>query len=180
MRDKQGILGVVQLADSKKKVRLDLLHLAMLILMTVLYFLFSESDARSSSSTGQRHTHPTDDRVSFDGSFSSRNFSDSSRGTDAARHPPNHNHQQHSQSHPDQGHHHHHHLQHQQQPGGQLLTSNELQLCSSLNLPVTRYLSLKTVLLGRPSLDHGISSVAETMVKKYLIRSGWLQTSPQN
>ncbi|EDS29131.1 transcriptional adaptor 2 [Culex quinquefasciatus] len=139
----------------------------------------SESDARSSSSTGQRHTHPTDDRVSFDGSFSSRNFSDSSRGTDAARHPPNHNHQQHSQSHPDQGHHH-HHLQHQQQPGGQLLTSNELQLCSSLNLPVTRYLSLKTVLLGRPSLDHGISSVAETMVKKYLIRSGWLQTSPQN
>lgn len=47
-------------------------------------------------------------------------------------------------------------------------------------MPVTRYLSLKTVLLGRPSLDHGISSVAETMVKKYLIRSGWLQTSPQN
>lgn len=38
MRDKQGILGVVQLADSKKKVRLDLLHLAMLILMTVLFF----------------------------------------------------------------------------------------------------------------------------------------------
>lgn len=68
----------------------------------------------------------------------------------------------------------------QQQPGVQLLTSNELQLCNSLNLPVTRYLSLKTVLLGRPALDHGISSVAEGMVKKYLIKSGWLQTSPQN
>uniref|UniRef100_A0A182SUL2 SWIRM domain-containing protein n=1 Tax=Anopheles maculatus TaxID=74869 RepID=A0A182SUL2_9DIPT len=90
---------------------------------------------------------------------------------------------------------HHHHQHHQasagggvgslaadpaQQPGGQLLTSNEIQLCSSLNMPVTRYLTLKTVLLSRPALDHNINSVAESIVKKYLVSRGWLQTSPQN
>ncbi|XP_053685745.1 transcriptional adapter 2B isoform X1 [Sabethes cyaneus] len=129
----------------------------------------SENDGRSLNSTDQRLTHHTDDRVFCDGSFNSRNFSDSSRGMDPSRHQEG-SHHSNPQSLPDPV----------QQPGVQLLTSNELQLCSSLNLPVTRYLSLKTVLLGRPSLDHGISSVAEGMVKKYLIKSGWLQTSPQN
>ncbi|XP_058839734.1 transcriptional adapter 2B-like [Topomyia yanbarensis] len=131
----------------------------------------SENDGRNLNSTGQRLTHHIDDRVFSDGSFNNRNYSDSSRGTDPSRH--------HGQSNlhgnqvfPDPA--------LLQQPGVKLLTSNELQLCNSLNLPVTRYLSLKTVLLGRPSLDHGISSVAEGMVKKYLIKSGWLQTSPQN
>ncbi|XP_055540125.1 transcriptional adapter 2B isoform X1 [Wyeomyia smithii] len=127
----------------------------------------SENDGRSLSSTDQRLTHHIDDRVFSDGSFNSRNFSDSSRGMDPSR-PQQANHHNSLQSPPDPD------------SGVQLLTSNELQLCNSLNLPVTRYLSLKTVLLSRPLLDHGISSVAESMVKKYLIKSGWLQTSPQN
>ncbi|XP_055587074.1 transcriptional adapter 2B isoform X2 [Uranotaenia lowii] len=133
----------------------------------------TESDARSLSSIGQRHTHHTDDRVFSDGSYSSKNFSDSLRGTDPLKQNLHQHH--HHGAHADPRHH-----QQMQQPGAQLLTSNELQLCNSLQMPITRYLSLKTVLLGRPSFDQGISTVAEDMVKKYLIKSGWLQTSPQN
>ncbi|XP_058467624.1 transcriptional adapter 2B-like isoform X1 [Malaya genurostris] len=126
----------------------------------------SENDGRNLNSIGQKLMHHTEDRASFDGSFSSRNYSDSLRGTDSSKHQTFAG----NQTFPDPA----------QQPGAQLLTSNELQLCNSLNLPITRYISLKTVLLGRPSLDHGMSSLAEGMVRKYLIKSGWLQTSPQN
>ncbi|XP_050101169.1 transcriptional adapter 2B isoform X1 [Anopheles aquasalis] len=153
----------------------------------------SESDGRSSSSTGPRHTHHTDGQACSDDSYSSRNCSDSLR--ESAANPPCSQQQASGLKHRDQHHHNHHHHAPQQhvvgavgslaadpaqQPGGQLLTSNEIQLCSSLNMPVTRYLSLKTVLLSRPTLEHGLSSVAESIVKKHLVSSGWLQTSPQN
>ncbi|XP_058057669.1 transcriptional adapter 2B isoform X1 [Anopheles bellator] len=140
----------------------------------------NENDARSSSSIGQRPTHLTDDRVCCDDSYSNRSCSDSLResANPCTPHPSGAKHQ--------------HRLPNvigavgslvadpAQQPGGQLLTSNEIQLCSSLNMPVTKYLSLKTVLLSRSALEHSLNSVAESIVKKHLVNSGWLQTSPQN
>ncbi|XP_053680671.1 transcriptional adapter 2B-like [Anopheles nili] len=145
----------------------------------------SENDVRSSSSIDRKPMHPTDDQVYYDDSYNSKSCLDSSqRG--AVMSPG-------SQQQPASGQKHQH--QHQpspagvagnlaadpaQQPGGLLLTSNEIQLCSSLNMPVTRYLTLKTVLLSRTALDHNINSVAESIVKKYLVSRGWLQTSPQN
>uniref|UniRef100_A0A182R096 Transcriptional adapter n=1 Tax=Anopheles farauti TaxID=69004 RepID=A0A182R096_9DIPT len=149
----------------------------------------SESDARSSSSIDRKSTHPTDDRVCSDDSYNSKNCSDSLQ-----REAVNPSNPAVGNPHlPVSGQKHHHHQQANagavggnlatdpaQQPGGQLLTSNEIQLCSSLNMPVTRYLTLKTVLLSRPTLDHNINSVAESIVKKYLVSRGWLQTSPQN
>uniref|UniRef100_A0A182IYU4 Transcriptional adapter n=1 Tax=Anopheles atroparvus TaxID=41427 RepID=A0A182IYU4_ANOAO len=153
----------------------------------------SESDVRSSSSTDRKLTHLTDDRVCSDDSYSSKNCSDS-LPREAAMNPgsqlPHHQQQlppaaggpKHQQHHPSNGGAAAGSLAADpaQQPGGQLLTINEIQLCSSLNMPVTRYLTLKTVLLSRPALDHSIHSVAENIVQKYLVSSGWLQTSPQN
>lgn len=60
-----------------------------------------------------------------------------------------------------------------QQPGVNLLSSNELRLCTKLNLPATRYITLKTVLLSGAHCQ--INSAAENYIKKYLIQSGWLQ-----
>ncbi|XP_035897031.1 transcriptional adapter 2B isoform X1 [Anopheles stephensi] len=151
----------------------------------------SESDVRSSNSIDRKPTHLTDDRVCSDDSYSSKNCLDSLQreGVTSSSAGP----QQSASGQKHHPHHHHHHHQASggggagslaadpaQQPGGQLLTSNEIQLCSSLNMPVTRYLTLKTVLLSRPALDHNINSVAESIVKKYLVSRGWLQTSPQN
>lgn len=59
------------------------------------------------------------------------------------------------------------------QPGVNLLSSNEIKLCSKLNLPATRYITLKTVLLSGAQCQ--INSTAENCIKKYLIQSGWLQ-----
>ncbi|XP_061503217.1 transcriptional adapter 2B isoform X2 [Anopheles gambiae] len=145
-------------------------------------------DARGSNSTDRKPTHHTDDRGCSDDSYSSKNCLDSLQ-REAVTNPGGHHQPTSGQKH----HHHHHHHQANaaggvgslaadpaQQPGGQLLTSNEIQLCSTLNMPVTRYLTLKTVLLSRPALDHNINSVAESIVKKYLVSRGWLQTSPQN
>ncbi|XP_058443864.1 transcriptional adapter 2B-like isoform X1 [Malaya genurostris] len=123
----------------------------------------SENDDRSSNSIAQKLTHRTVAPVSSEDSFSSKNYSDSLRETDPAKHQKQP--RRGNQVFPDPA----------QQPGVQLLTSNELQLCNLLIMPVTRYLSLKTVLLGNPSLNHSsISSLAEGMVKKHLIKSGWL------
>lgn len=47
------------------------------------------------------------------------------------------------------------------------------QLCSNLNLPATRYITLKTVMLsGAPTNNN---STMENTIKKYLTKSGWLQ-----
>ncbi|XP_049276765.1 transcriptional adapter 2B isoform X2 [Anopheles funestus] len=148
----------------------------------------SESDVRSLNSIDRKPTHLTEDRVCSDDSYSSKNCLDSSQRevvtSSGALHQSTsgqklHNHHQH---HPVSGGGAAGNLASDpaQQPGGQLLTSNEIQLCSSLNMPVTRYLTLKTVLLSRPALDHNMNSVAESIVKKYLVSRGWLQTSPQN
>uniref|UniRef100_A0A182JNW8 receptor protein-tyrosine kinase n=1 Tax=Anopheles christyi TaxID=43041 RepID=A0A182JNW8_9DIPT len=142
-------------------------------------------DVRSSSSTDRKPTHLTDDRGCSDDSYNSKSCLDSSQ-----REAVTNSGGQHQPTIVQRQPHHHHHQaaggvgslasDPAQQPGGQLLTSNEIQLCSTLNMPVTRYLTLKTVLLSRPALDHNINSVAESIVKKYLVGRGWLQTSPQN
>lgn len=69
-----------------------------------------------------------------------------------------------------------HHQQQQQQavrPGENLLTTNEIQLCSSLNLPPTQYITLKTVLLSGAPITSS-SSIIENSIRKYLINAGWL------
>lgn len=76
-----------------------------------------------------------------------------------------------------------------------MLTHNEMKLCSSLNLPATQYITLKTVLLS--SADHsyairqdtpggeGKSNVSRIgggggvnrhidSIKQYLTSAGWL------
>ncbi|CAO1432361.1 unnamed protein product [Diamesa serratosioi] len=57
--------------------------------------------------------------------------------------------------------------------GADLLTFNEKQLCSSYNLPPTRFFTIKTVLLSggaQPTNDS-----AEKQIKKYLVKSGWMK-----
>lgn len=61
------------------------------------------------------------------------------------------------------------------QPGGPLLSSNEIKLCTSLNLPPTRYITLKTVLLSGASLN--TPTPQENFVKKYLMKAGWLSSA---
>lgn len=64
-----------------------------------------------------------------------------------------------------------------------MLTHNEIKLCSSLNLPATKYLTLKTVLLS--SADHsyaikqeagggGLNRNSLDNIKRYLTSAGWL------
>ncbi|XP_059610507.1 transcriptional adapter 2B isoform X1 [Phlebotomus argentipes] len=63
------------------------------------------------------------------------------------------------------------------QPGGNLLSSNELKLCATLNLPPTRYITLKTVLLSGASraIDAKVSPL-ENCVREYLMKAGWLSS----
>lgn len=95
-------------------------------------------------------------QVYSDGSSLSRNSSDSYRGAGLL------------------------HQQSQQDPailpGGPLLSSNEIKLCTSLNLPPTRYITLKTVLLSGASLNN-IPTPQENFIKKYLMRAGWLSSA---
>lgn len=66
------------------------------------------------------------------------------------------------------------------QPGGNLLSTNELKLCATLNLPPTRYITLKTVLLSgaRSAIDTKISPL-ENCVREYLMKAGWLSNGGQ-
>lgn len=59
--------------------------------------------------------------------------------------------------------------------GGHLLSFNESQLCSTLNIPPTRYLTIKTVLLSNPKLNE--TDPAEKLVLKHLSTSGWVRKS---
>lgn len=91
-----------------------------------------------------------------------------------------------------------------QQPGGQLLTSAELnvsnqirfkstpkhtpltlssssapptQLCSNLNIPATRYITLKTILLSgfvSSSSSSGPAGYIEKATRNFLTKAGWL------
>ncbi|XP_034834287.1 transcriptional adapter 2B isoform X2 [Maniola hyperantus] len=54
----------------------------------------------------------------------------------------------------------------------QLLTTNEMQLCSALNLPPTQYVTMKGVLLRRaPSHD----SELDLAIRHYLHSAGWIR-----
>lgn len=49
----------------------------------------------------------------------------------------------------------------------------EFQLCSTINLPPTTYITCKTVLLSGAQLNNG--TVEEKQIKKYLSKAGWIQ-----
>ena len=127
------------------------------------------ANSRSTSSTDRRSTLPTDDLGSCEDSLPSRSFSD-----DAQPQP----------------------LQSaggQQQPGANLLSQTEIKLCNSLNMPATRFITLKTVLLSGGG-DHsyaikpeqaGTTTTTATgaqggsqshidSIKRYLNKAGWL------
>lgn len=77
-----------------------------------------------------------------------------------------------------------------QQPGANLLSQNEIKLCSSLNMPATKFITLKTVLLSGGG-DHSYAIKPEQLaltagaagaqnsshidsIKRYLNKAGWL------
>ncbi|OWR49544.1 transcriptional adapter 2B like protein [Danaus plexippus plexippus] len=53
-----------------------------------------------------------------------------------------------------------------------LLTTNEIQLCTALNLPATQYVTLKGVLLRKPAQSPDAD--VDRAVRKYLSNAGWL------
>jgi len=62
--------------------------------------------------------------------------------------------------------------------GAALLSFNETQLCSSLNLPPTRYLTIKTVLLSNPKLAD--IEPAEKVIHSFLSNSGWVRKTSRD
>lgn len=59
------------------------------------------------------------------------------------------------------------------QLGVQLLSFKENQLCSAFNLPPTRYLTIKTVLLSNPKISE--IDPTEKVILKHLNNSGWIR-----
>lgn len=128
-----------------------------------MYLFFALHRERSegglnTSSIDQKPMYHTDDQVYLDGSYNNKNYLDSS---------PNQILQQQQQ------------MQNpSQQLGGDLLTNNELKLCSNLNLPVTRYITLKTVFLsnGATGNEAQIANISnsEHTIRNHLIKSGWI------
>lgn len=118
---------------------------------------YRESERTGNSSfTGQKFTHLTVDPAYSDVSSLNKNSLDNYQLLVPQQTPANNN-----------------NVDPPQHPGGNLLSSNEIQLCSKFNLPATRYITLKTVLLSGAQCQ--INSAAENYIKKYLIQSGWLQ-----
>jgi hypothetical protein len=60
--------------------------------------------------------------------------------------------------------------------GSQLLTQNEQQLCSAMNLTPSKYLTLKTVLLNG-NVQIKCTNLSENAIKKFLTKAGWVQTT---
>lgn len=142
------------------------------------------ANSRRSSSTDRKYTLHTDDQGSCDDLLPSRSY------LDDVQPPP----QQPSSSSSQQQ---------QQQPGANMLSQNEIKLCSSLNMQATRYITLKTVLLSgsdhsyaikqEPLGSHDSKSVLGVgpatgngaaansshigTIKKYLTKAGWLAGS---
>lgn len=135
------------------------------------------ASSRRSSSTDRKFTLHTEDQVCFDGSLPNRSCSDDAQ---PQKQPP--------QPLADQ-------------PGANMLSPSELKLCSSLSLPATRYITLKTVLLSGSDHSYAIKQEPEAkgvlgggggggntgssngsvgrnsstqIIKKYLTRAGWL------
>jgi transcriptional adapter 2-beta len=108
------------------------------------FLIHSDVERETNSNfTGQRFTHHTGGPASFDGSSNSKSSSDSSQVVDPM------------------------------QLGAQLLSFNESQLCSTLNLPPTRYLTIKTVLLSNPKISE--IDPTEKVILKHLNTSGWVR-----
>lgn len=64
------------------------------------------------------------------------------------------------------------------QLGAAQLSFHETQLCSTLNLPPTRYLTIKTVLLSNPKLAD--IDPAEKVILKHLSSSGWVRNKSKD
>lgn len=97
----------------------------------------------SSNFTGQRFMHLTGGPASSDASSNSKSSLDNRQDVDPM------------------------------QLGAQLLSFNESQLCSTFNLPPTRYLTIKTVLLSNPKISE--IDPAEKVILKHLNNSGWIR-----
>jgi hypothetical protein len=52
------------------------------------------------------------------------------------------------------------------------------QLCSSLNLPPSKYLTIKTVLLSNAKITE--IDPTEKKIRKHLIQAGWLKKSSKD
>ncbi len=128
-------------------------------LLNTKFKFYSESERTGNSNfIGQKFTHHTGDPAYSDASSLNKNSLDNYQLLESPANNNNNN-----------------NVDPPQQPGVNLLSSNEIQLCSKLNLPATRYITLKTVLLSGAQCQ--INSAAENCIKKYLIQSGWLQPS---
>lgn len=55
----------------------------------------------------------------------------------------------------------------------QLLSSNEMQLCSVTSVPATNYITLKTIMLS--DMAKPPANTTEKLIKNYFTKSGWLQ-----
>jgi transcriptional adapter 2-beta len=64
------------------------------------------------------------------------------------------------------------------QLGATLLSFNEVQLCSSLNLPPSKYLTIKTVLLSNAKIVE--MDPMEKKIRKHLIQAGWLRKTSKD
>jgi hypothetical protein len=60
--------------------------------------------------------------------------------------------------------------------GSELLSRSENQICSSMNLPPTKFLTIKTVLLSNPKLGENIQPT-EKVILKHLAKAGWIRKS---
>lgn len=146
-------------ALSSKKGRVSYEMIFFLQICSLTKKISSESERTANLNfIGQKFMHHTGDQGFSDVSSLNKNSSDSCQLLVAQQSPANNN----NNVDPPQ-----------QQPGVNLLSSNEIRLCTKLNLPATRYITLKTVLLSGAQCQ--INSAAENCIKKYLVQSGWLQ-----
>jgi len=108
-------------------------------------------EIENSSSTDQKFMPLTDDLDYSDGSSPPRNYLDNYQPLGQIQTDP------------------------ANQPGGNLLTFKEADLCSTLNLAPTNYLTMKTIFLGGYVAPEEPVTTTENIIKDYLIRSGWFQ-----
>lgn len=100
------------------------------------------ASSRRSNSTDRKTTLHTDDQGSCDGSLPSRSCSDDVL---PLKQPLS------------------------DQPGANLLSQSELKLCTSLNLPATKYITLKTVLLSGADHSYAIKQEPPPVVKSVMM-----------
>lgn len=59
--------------------------------------------------------------------------------------------------------------------GSELLSRSENKICSTMNLPPTKYLTIKTVLLSNPKISD--IEPTEKVILKHLSNAGWIRKS---